>query len=132
MLHMNVQNVIGNILELDKNIILGGTMNKIGLEVGNLVLANGNRGTVLQVDINKAFIEVDVLIDNKKRIVKQWFGNDALKYIGPDKNIKKAETKKIVVEQKEEEITPSVSLELGVPDENEEKVEIKKRNKKIK
>ena len=107
-------------------------MNKIGLEVGNLVLANGNRGTVLQVDINKAFIEVDVLIDNKKRIVKQWFGNDALKYIGPDKNIKKAETKKIVVEQKEEEITPSVSLELGVPDENEEKVEIKKRNKKIK
>ena len=107
-------------------------MNKIGLEVGNLVLPNGNRGTVLQVDINKAFIEVDVLIDNKKRIVKQWFGNDALKYIGPDKNIKKAETKKIVVEQKEEEITPSVSLELGVPDENEEKVEIKKRNKKIK
>ena len=107
-------------------------MNKIGLEVGNLVLANGNRGTVLQVDINKAFIETSVLIDGKSRTIKQWFGNDALKYIGPDKNIKKAETKKIVVEQKEKEITPLVSLEFGVPNESEEIVEIKKRSKKIK
>lgn len=87
------------------------TNSKIGLNLGDLVLANGIEGTVVSVGADSALIKLPVAIDgdnNRTKLVQQWYSNDALKKIEINTGVTKAKTDvKVAID------TPII--EMGVP-----------------
>lgn len=98
--------------------------NNIGLDMGDSVIANGTPGTVINLAVNSALIELEVLIDgdkNRTKLIQQWYANDALKKIKSDP----ANTTEVTTEVVKVNILKKKTLEFGVP----EKKTTKKKNK---
>jgi hypothetical protein len=58
--------------------------NKIGLNLGDLVSANGIEGEVIGVGADSALILLPFSIDGVFKNIQQWFSNDALKKVMKD------------------------------------------------
>lgn len=101
------------------------TNNKIGLNLGDLVLANGIEGEVIGVGADSGLIKLPVVIDGQVKLVQQWYDNDALKKIEVNIGV-------IEVETDAEVVMDTPTIEMGVPSGSEpiKKINNKKTNKK--
>lgn len=91
--------------------------NKIGLNLGDLVLANGIEGEVIGFGTDSALIKLSVVIDGQVKVVQQWYSNDALKKI--ETGIYPASTRQAATEIVEGVVKEAEkTLEFGVLPEN--------------
>jgi hypothetical protein len=104
--------------------------NCLGLELGDNVFANGNLGEVVGVGASSALISLEVTVDGSKKLVQQWYSNDALKKV--ETGVCPVSTPQVVTEVVEENVKETEkALEFGVPGGSEQKVKTsQKKNKK--
>jgi hypothetical protein len=96
--------------------------NLLGLSGGDKVYVSvaGCEGTVVNLAVDSALIQLPVLVDNQTKIVKQWYKNEVLK---------KIEGNTEVVEENVNETEKT--LEFGVPG-GSQKIKESKKNRRNK